>query len=105
MKELEQKVVEWANERGIYELSTRTTRFEKLVEEVFELGIEIDLTSVSNPDIEKVKLEAGDVLVTLINLLHPEGLDLETCLAAAYEKISKRTGQMINGQFVRDKEK
>jgi NTP pyrophosphatase (non-canonical NTP hydrolase) len=71
--------------------------FEELTDELFR----IDNGRV---DFDKVAMEAGDLIVTLINFLHPLGLNLETCLAAAYKKISKRTGKMVNGTFVRDRE-
>ena len=104
IENLEKKVVQWAEERGIFQKSTEWTRFDKFFEEVLELEDELLPVDCSDPDIEKIKLEAGDVLVTLINLIHPFGLDLETCLSAAYEKIKNRTGQMVAGQFVRDRE-
>jgi hypothetical protein len=31
-----------------------------------------------------------------------QGMDLEECLQGAYDVISKRTGKMINGQFIKD---
>lgn len=45
----------------------------------------------------------GDQLVTLIIGAHMNGLNLIDCLESAYNVISKRTGKMINGQFVKDK--
>ena len=103
IEQLEKQVIEWAEDRGIFAESTDRTRWDKFFEELEEF------TDAAWPDryegriMEDVKLEAGDVLVTLINILHPYGLDLETCLAAAYNKIKDRTGQMVNGTFVRDK--
>jgi len=41
------------------------------------------------------------VIVTLINFLHPIGLDLRICLQAAYDKIKNRDGQMVDGSFVK----
>ena len=99
VEDLEAKVIEWAKERGIFAASTDITRWYKLREEVVELEDEV----MSLRSLENIKLEAGDVLVTLINLLHPYGLNLETCLAAAYQKIKDRTGRMENGTFVKDK--
>ena len=101
---LEKQVVQWAEERGIFENSTVYTRYKKFAEEVEEFTDEIIIPNDEGfpPDVASIKLEAGDVLVTLINLLHPFGLDLETCLSAAYGKIKNRTGKMVNGQFVKD---
>ena len=102
IEETEQQVLRWAYDRGIFAESTEVTRWEKFLEEVEELVDAIDPCH-GDQDIDEIKLEAGDVLVTMINVLHPYGLDLETCLWAAYEKISKRTGKMVDGMFVKDK--
>jgi len=45
----------------------------------------------------------GDITVTLIIQAEMQGLDFQDCLQAAYDVISKRTGKMIDGQFVKDK--
>ena len=44
----------------------------------------------------------GDMVVVLTNLAHLRGVNIETCIATAYDVISKRTGKMINGTFVKD---
>jgi NTP pyrophosphatase (non-canonical NTP hydrolase) len=97
---LEKQVLEWAYDRGIFAESTEKTRFAKFMEEIQELIDELWPVG-RKQDLEKIKMEAGDVLVTLINLLHPYNLDLKTCLAAAYEKIKDRDGKMIGGTFVK----
>jgi NTP pyrophosphatase (non-canonical NTP hydrolase) len=99
IEKLEERVIEWANQRNLYRQSTDETRALKLIEEVGELLHEVRYRNI--PDIA---MEAGDVIVTLINLLHPLGLDLETCLGAAYEKIKDRQGKMINGTYVKSED-
>jgi hypothetical protein len=42
--------------------------------------------------------------VTLIIQAKMQGLDLNECLGSAYNVISKRTGKMVNGTFVKDAE-
>lgn len=49
-----------------------------------------------------VMKEVGDNFVTLILLCEMLGTTPEECLALAYEKISKRTGTMKNGVFVKE---
>jgi NTP pyrophosphatase (non-canonical NTP hydrolase) len=44
----------------------------------------------------------GDMVVVLTNLAHLNGVHIETCIAEAYNLISKRTGKMVNGTFVKD---
>lgn len=53
---------------------------------------------------DELKDGIGDCAVTLILAAEMAGLRFEDCLAAAYEVISKRTGRMENGQFVKDAE-
>lgn len=96
-EEIEELVVKWADEKGIFACSDRKSRFEKVEEEIDELGEALSLGSMT-----EIIDEAGDVFVTLINLLHPIGLKPEQCLAVAYEKIKNRTGKMVGGKFVKD---
>jgi NTP pyrophosphatase (non-canonical NTP hydrolase) len=44
----------------------------------------------------------GDILVTIIIQAEMQGLKLEDCLESAYNVIAKRTGKMVDGQFVKD---
>ena len=44
----------------------------------------------------------GDMVVVLTNLAHLEGFTIEEAIDSAYSVISKRTGKMINGTFVKD---
>jgi NTP pyrophosphatase (non-canonical NTP hydrolase) len=99
---LEKQVIKWATERGIFEHSTEYTRYDKFYEEVEELTDAAFPDRYEGRDMEAIKLEAGDVIVTLINILHPYGLDLESCLAAAYEKIKDRRGKMVDGTFKKE---
>ncbi len=100
VEELEQKVIQWAKDRGIYNGSTELSRFDKLLEEASQLLEEIQ--STEDKKVKNIKLEAGVIIVTLINVLYPYGLDLKTCLEAAYEKIKNRKGRMENGVFVKE---
>jgi len=97
LEELEKKVVCWAEDRDLYMQSTPDTRFGKIEEEVGELR-----EAYQDLEVEDVCMEAGDVIVTLINFLQPLGLDLRVCLQAAYDKIKNRQGEMINGTFVKN---
>jgi len=40
--------------------------------------------------------------VTLVMQTRAWGLDMETCVEQAYQTISKRTGVMVDGKFVKD---
>jgi hypothetical protein len=41
-------------------------------------------------------------MVTIIIQAKMQGLTIEECLQSAYDVISKRTGKMMNGQFIKD---
>ena len=88
---------EWANQRGLYEKGDTKTQYLKLIEEAGELGRAI----LKNDATETVDA-IGDMVVVLTNLAHLEGYDIERCIDSAYEVISKRTGKMVNGTFVKD---
>lgn len=90
-------VERWAEEKGIFDKSDSTKQTLKFCSEAGEVA-----DAVAKGDIANLELEIGDVMVTLILLSRMEGLYLESCLAAAYNKISKRKGNMINGVFVKD---
>ena len=88
---------EWAKERGLYDKGNATTQYVKLQEEAGELA-----KALLNNDKAEVIDAIGDMVVVLTNLAHLQGVHIETCIAEAYKVISKRTGKMINGTFVKD---
>ena len=113
-KELEQKVIEWAKEKGILEKATPIAQCDKTFEEVEELSEALEAQRMglfeftnSKGKVVNTKYEIqdalGDILVTIIIQAEMQGLKLEDCLQSAYDVISKRTGKMLNGQFVKDK--
>lgn len=97
-QELEKLVIEWGREKGILEKGTPIQQCCKSEEEVEELAL-----AIINNDREEIIDALGDILVTIIIQAEMQGLKLEECLESAYNVISKRTGKMIKGQFVKDK--
>lgn len=98
-EELENKVVDWAKEKGIFKKATPMTQALKTMEEVTEL-----LTAINRNDGDEVIDALGDILVTIIIQARMQNLELVDCLESAYNVISKRKGKMINGQFVKDED-
>jgi len=88
---------EWADERGLYENGDPKTQALKLVEEVGEIS-----RAILKDDFDEVVDGIGDSVVVLTNLAELMGVSIEMCIASAYEVISKRTGKMVNGTFVKD---
>ena len=87
----------WADERGLYDKGDPKTQYIKLMEETGEIGRAI-LTDDTNEIVDGI----GDAVVVLTNLAELIGVPIEECIQSAYDVISKRTGKMINGTFVKD---
>lgn len=95
--ELEALVIAWATQKGIFEKGTPISQACKTMEECTEL-----ITAIAFDDQDEIEDALGDILVTIIIQAEMQGLSLESCLESAYNVISKRTGKMIDGQFVKD---
>ena len=112
-QELEAKVLEWAGDKGILEKATPLAQANKTLEEVEELLEAVDaqekehyfFTNTKGKEVvtaDEIKDALGDILVTIIIGAKLQGLKLEDCLESAYNVISKRTGKMVDGVFVKD---
>ena len=88
---------DWARSRGLYDKGNSHTQYVKLQEEAGELA-----KALLKNDKPEVVDAIGDMVVVLTNLAHLQGVTIENCVDSAYEVISKRTGKMINGTFVKD---
>jgi phosphoribosyl-ATP pyrophosphohydrolase len=104
-EELEEKVINWAHVKGILggaisdddTLKCKMNQLGKFEEESVEF-----IDAVYSGDVDMVRDELGDVLVTLSIQANLWGLTLTECLDEAYNKISVRTGRMVDGVFVKD---
>ena len=92
-----ENIRQWANDRGIYDKGDTKTQLIKLQEEMGELA-----KATLEKDQEEVIDAIGDMVVVLTNLAHLNNVNIETCIATAYNVIAKRKGKMINGTFVKD---
>ena len=99
MKNIKEKVLEWANERNLLHNENALKQYSKLQEESNEL-----LIGILNKDPYEIIDALGDIQIVLIILANQLGFDIDECLKSAYEEIKNRTGQTINGNFIRDKE-
>lgn len=93
---LEHEVIKWAEDKGIFSKASTKDQFVKLMEEVGEIAECIN----KGKEVE-IKGELGDLFVTAIILADMYGYTYEECLEHAYNKISKRTGEMVKGVFVK----
>ena len=116
---LQEKVLEWAKDKDLLHEGNAERQFMKFMEEVFEFRDEWLLTvheynncnfgeGDDDPEVVEhrgnMKLEMGDIFVTLIILCDQLNLDPVECLYEAYEKIKDREGKTINGTFVKEED-
>lgn len=90
---------QWGKEKGIIDRSYPEKQFLKLLEEVGELA-----DALNKNDLDNIKDAIGDCIVVLTLLGAMLNINAEECLETVYDIISKRTGRMINGVFVKDDE-
>lgn len=93
----EQKVQEWFEQKGLNKKENRYKQLAKATEELGELA-----GAIAKDKDKELKLELGDVAVTLIGLAGQHDTTLEECLSLAYDKISKRKGETRDGVFVKE---
>jgi NTP pyrophosphatase (non-canonical NTP hydrolase) len=87
----------WADERGLYDEGDVKTQYIKLMEETGEIG-----RAILKEDTAELIDGIGDAVVVLTNLAELAGVPIEDCIQEAYNVISKRTGKMVNGTFVKN---
>jgi len=92
-----ERIRSWAKQRGLYKKGDSKTQYVKLQEEAGELA-----KALLKRDHEEIVDAIGDIVVVLTNLAHLEGFKIEECVESAYKVIAERTGQMLNGTFVKD---
>ena len=109
METLIKKVEQWAQEKEIDDYKNWEKQFMKFQEEAFELYKEMVLhderlkSKYVHTKLD-MRLEMGDVLVTLIVLAKQQDIELSECLSMAWNKIKDRRGKTINGQFVKEED-
>ena len=110
MKNQFELIREWAEAKGIYEKGDVKTQYVKLQEEAGELA-----KAIIKDDYEEFVDAIGDCVVVLTSIAElgnkhfnikpfDKQLTIERCIDTAYNVITKRTGKMINGTFVKDQD-
>lgn len=117
MNELIEKTRQWFHAKGIIEKSNPLKQLEKTQEELTETRDAVVKLEHFNSEFyeslgkignmrynlhEEIKDGIGDTVVTLIGVCEMYGFSLEECLQMAYDTISKRSGKMENGIFIKD---
>ena len=112
-EELQASIIDWAKDKDLLHEDNAEKQFMKFIEEVFEFKTEYDFfksfynrefkNNQISLDLERnLKLEMGDIFVTLIILCEQLNISPQVCLGMAYEKIKDRKGKTIDGTFVKE---
>lgn len=95
MDELIQMIEEWSKERGINKADPQKQML-KIFEEIGEVS-----AAVIRDDKDALRDAIGDSVIALLNLALQNDMNLYECVNCAYDEIKNRTGEMINGSFVK----
>jgi hypothetical protein len=110
-------IQQWFIDKQIIAFSNPLKQIEKTQEEVDETKIalarllqtrllrksfSIDTHDQENEILAEIEDGIGDIVVTLVGICMMLNISLEECTEKAYGVISKRTGKMVNGKFVKD---
>lgn len=96
-RDVEIKVIRWAEARRIIPNATPSSQLLKAVSEMGELA-----DAEGKRDLPAIKDAVGDVVVCLINYCALRDIDLVDCLAGAFEQIKDRRGTLMpDGTFVK----
>jgi NTP pyrophosphatase (non-canonical NTP hydrolase) len=96
--EIEMKVVQWGEARGIVQNATALSQAIKTLEEVTEL-----FDAINKKNLDEAKDAVGDIVVTLIMVCAVLDIDLVECLSGAYNEIKDRKGYLTpEGIFVKE---
>jgi NTP pyrophosphatase (non-canonical NTP hydrolase) len=95
---IEMKVIQWGEARGIVQNSTPYAQAMKTQEELYEL-----FEAIENKDRAAIADAYGDILVTLVMGCACADLDLVECFKGAHEEIKDRKGFLTKeGIFVKE---
>ena|SRR5687767_1417463 len=89
----------WARARNLISGSTPHAQMLKTVEELGETA-----GAIARGNLSGVKDGIGDCIVCLTILAAQHDMDIEDCIAAAWEEIKDRKGRMENGVFIKESE-
>lgn len=88
-------VKQWGADKG---LNDPKAQLNKIIEEVGEMAHEISRNQYGR----ELEDAIGDTIVTVIILSAICGFDPRYCLDIAYNEIKGRTGETVDGSFIKD---
>lgn len=90
---------DWARDKGIYEKGDGKTQTLKLLEEAGELA-----SAILKKNPKDIKDAIGDCVVVLTSVAWFNGFTIEDCINHAFQVIAPRTGEMVDGNFIKNNE-
>ena len=127
MKKLEAKVLKWHQDRDLINGSTDAVQWSKGLEEHIELhcAIHAGISPLNSAlcvightiklyfkgriksvfpynRVNAIRDAIGDKMVVDRNIAHRNGSTLQDCLTGAFSEIEYRTGNNVNGNYVKD---
>ena len=94
------QIREWAEARNLINGSDSFRQLAKLTEEAGELAADISKGRKRG----KIADSIGDCVVVLTILAAQNGLQIEDCIAQAYDEIKERKDMMKDGVFVKEED-
>lgn len=96
--EIEMKIVQWGEARGIVQNASALSQAIKTLEETTEL-----LDAINRKSFPDAKDAIGDIVVTLIMVCAVLDIDLVECLYGSYDEIKDRKGYLTpEGTFIKE---
>ena len=87
----------WAHDRNLIRGSDVKSQFVKLMEEAGELA-----QAIAKQKDDEFADALGDMFVVMTILADQKGLQIEECIAGAWNEIKDRKGRMVDGVFVKE---
>ena len=97
IEDIETNVLRWATDKSLITPDNAHNQLLKTLEELGETA-----RALLKGDTVGIQDGIGDVLVTLTIFAATQGLDLQTCFAAAWQEIKDRKGSTIDGVFIKE---
>ena len=96
-EELQENILEWANDRHLLNINNAPKQALKITE---ELGETIGAFLKGNQ--QEIQDGIGDILVTVIIFAQQLNYDPIKCLELAWDEIKDRKGKTVDGTFIKD---
>jgi len=93
----DQRIIEWAHNRGLIQGGNTDRQFLKLSEEVGELA-----AGLARNNQAEVVDALGDIYVVITILAAQRGMDINECIEHAWQEIKDRKGRLVNGVFIKE---